>query len=239
VLEKVGMLAHELDCGIQIHTQETQSEVDQSIAEFGQRPLERLNSLGLLGPKTQCVHLAAVNDGDIQLLADTKSHAIHCPRSNMKLASGFCPSQALLDAGINTALGTDSAASNNGLDLFSELNTAALLAKVVSGNAAALPDSAALTMATASGAKALDFENSGTLTTGSAADVIAIDLSQLEQQPVFDPISQLAYTGVASKVSHSWINGRAVMAERQLLTLDEPSILKRATEWRQKIQAKK
>lgn len=236
-LEKIATYAHELDCGIHIHTQETQAEVEQSLATFGQRPLERLNSIGLLGPKTQCVHLAAINEGDIQLLADTKSHAIHCPRSNMKLASGFCPSQALIDAGVNLAIGTDGAASNNGLDLFAELNTAALLAKVVSKNAAAVPDSAALTMATVNGAKALDFKDCGTLNAGAAADVIAIDLSAIEQQPIYDPISHLAYTGVANHVSHSWINGKAVMADRELLTLDQSSIVKRTAEWRRKIKA--
>ncbi len=236
-MERVATLAAELETSIQIHTHETAGEVADAVAQSGQRPLARLAERGLLGPKTQCVHLTCIDDEDIRLLADFGSHAVHCPESNLKLASGFSPVQRFLDAGINVALGTDGAASNNDLDLMGEMRTAALLAKAVAGNAAALPEHTAIALATLNGARALGMdERIGSLEVGKEADVIAIDLSRLEQQPIFDPVSQLVYTNVSNCVSHSWIRGRQVMDNRQLLTLDSDDIIRRANAWRDRIK---
>lgn len=235
-LSRIAMLAEELDCAIQIHAHETQHEVDESIANYGERPLARLHRLGLLGPRTMCVHATALNDDDIALLARNNCHVVHCPESNLKLASGFCPTQKLLDADVNVALGTDGAASNNDLDMFAELRIAALLAKAVAQNAAALPAFEALQMATLNGAKALGLdEHIGSLEIGKYADVIAIDLSEIENQPLYNPLSQLAYSNSGSRVSHSWINGKPMLVNRQLTTINLSDLRERVAAWQQRI----
>lgn len=235
-MERIAMLAAELDAGVHIHVHETAGEVERAVGETGLRPLARLAERGLLGPKTQCVHLTCVNDDDLRLLADNNCHAVHCPESNLKLASGFAPVQRFIDAGINVALGTDGAASNNDLDLFGEMRTAALLAKAVAGSAAALPEHRAVAMATLNGAAALGLaDRIGSLETGKEADVIAVDLSALEYQPLFDPVAQLVYTNVSQRVTHSWIRGRMIMDNRQLLTLNADDIIERARRWRDRI----
>ena len=238
-MSRIATLAAELhggDINIQIHLHETAFEVAQSETDYGMRPISRLAERGLLGPRTQCVHLTSLNDDDIRILADNNCHAVHCPESNMKLASGFSPVQRMLDAGINVALGTDGAASNNTLNLFNEMRSAALLAKGLTGNAAALPDTTALEMATINGARAMGLDSDlGSLEVGKLADLIAVDLSALEQQPVYNPISQLVYTQVGNAVSHSWINGRMVMDNRRLTTLNIDEIRERAQFWRSHI----
>ncbi|MFT3930811.1 MAG: TRZ/ATZ family hydrolase [Spongiibacteraceae bacterium] len=231
-LSRIAVLAAELDCAIQIHAHETQHEVDESLAKFNERPIARLNRLGLLGPRTQCVHATALNDDDIELLARNNSHIVHCPESNLKLASGFCPVQKLRDAGVNVALGTDGAASNNDLNLFAELQTAAMLTKAIAGNPAALPAFEALRMATLDGAKALGLDDKiGSLELGKCADVIAIDMSAIEQQPLFNPLSQLVYTNSGAHVSHSWVNGKALLIDRELTTLNLSDLRESIAQW--------
>ncbi len=235
-MAKVAMYAAELDASIQIHVHETQQEVDESIAKYGERPLARLQRLGLLGPRTMCVHATALNDEDIALLQQNNCHVVHCPESNLKLASGFAPVQKLRDAGINVAIGTDGAASNNDLDLFSELRTAALLAKAVSGNAAALPAFAALEMATLGGARALGLdEQIGSLEVGKFADIIAIDCSDIEYQPLYQPISQLVYSNTGSRVTHAWIGGNLLLKNRQPTTINLHDLKERVLHWQEKI----
>jgi 5-methylthioadenosine/S-adenosylhomocysteine deaminase len=161
---------------------------------------------------------------------------VHCPESNLKLASGFAPIQKLREAGINIAIGTDGAASNNDLDLFSELRTAALLAKAVSGNAAALPAFAALEMATLNGARALGLdEHIGSLEIGKLADIIAIDCSEIESQPLYHPVSQLVYSNTGSRVSHSWIGGKLMLENRQLTTINLYDLKERVLAWQERI----
>ena len=235
-LQKIGTLAAELDLPVHIHLQETAQEVTDALAVNGQRPLHTLNELGLIGPRTQCVHMTELDSSDIQLLAATGAHVVHCPQSNMKLASGICPVTDLHAAGVNVALGTDSAASNNSLDLFAEMRTAALLAKVSSGDASALPASRALRMATLDGAVALGMQdNLGTLEPGKYADLIALDLNSVETQPLHNVVSQLVYAASSSQVTHSWINGKCVMSERELHSLNMSSIRQNAKNWRTKI----
>lgn len=238
-LNRIAVLAAELDSAIQIHVHETQHEVDEAIERYGDRPLARLQRLGLLGPRTTCVHATALNADDIELLARNNCHVVHCPESNLKLASGFCPVQQLLDANINVALGSDGAASNNDLDLFAELRTAALLAKAVAHNAAALPAQAALEMATLNGAKALGLdEHIGSLEIGKFADVIAIDMSDIESQPLFNPQSQLVYTNSGSRVSHSWIGGKLMLENRQPTTINLQDLSATTLAWQDKIGTK-
>jgi 5-methylthioadenosine/S-adenosylhomocysteine deaminase len=231
-LAQVAMLADELDVGIQTHLHETAVEVEQAVAERGERPLATLARLGLLGPRTQCVHMTQVDESDLAQLVESGAHIIHCPQSNMKLASGTCPVVRLQSAGLNLGLGTDGAASNNALDLFAEMRTTALLAKLHSGDAAALPAARALSMATLGGARALGLEDRiGSLLPGKQADLIAVDLSAAPQQPVYNPLSQLVYTAAGAAVSHSWIAGRAVLVDGELQTLELRAVLADARQW--------
>ncbi|WP_250462700.1 TRZ/ATZ family hydrolase [Microbulbifer litoralis] len=235
-LRKIAVYAAEAQIPVQMHLHETAGEVERALADTGERPTERLQRLGLLGPQTLCVHMTAVNDRDVELLRASGASVAHCPRSNLKLASGFCPAARLLDAGINVALGTDGAASNNGLDLLAEANTAALLAKAVSGDAAALPAHTALAMATIYGARALGIDDiAGSLEIGKSADLAAVDLGGLEQQPLHDPLSQLVYTANGHHVSDVWVAGRPLLKGRQLQTLNEQEVIQRAHQWRGRI----
>ncbi|HBM84734.1 MAG TPA: TRZ/ATZ family hydrolase [Halieaceae bacterium] len=235
-LAKVAMLAAELDASIQIHLHETRGEVLQAVEAHGERPLDSLHRLGLLGPRTQCVHMTDLGEQDIALLAETGAQVVHCPQSNMKLASGACPVARLLAAGVNVALGTDSAASNNGLNLFGEMRSAALLAKLTSSDASALSATQALYMATLGGARALGLdEQIGSLETGKLADLIAVDLSGPETQPVYNPVSQLVYACNGSQVTHSWIGGQLRLRERQLQGVDLAAITTRTEYWQQRI----
>ncbi|MBB2494982.1 TRZ/ATZ family hydrolase [Aquipseudomonas ullengensis] len=231
-LENVRMLAEELDAGIHMHVHETAFEVQQSLELHGVRPLQRLANLGLLGPRFQAVHMTQISDEDIALLVESNSSVIHCPESNLKLASGFCPVEKLWQAGVNVAIGTDGAASNNDLDLLGETRTAALLAKAVAGSATALDAHSALRMATLNGARALGLdEQIGSLELGKLADLAAFDLSGLAQQPVYDPVSQLIYAGGRSCTKHLWVGGKQLLDDGRLTRLDEASLIASARAW--------
>jgi 5-methylthioadenosine/S-adenosylhomocysteine deaminase len=237
-LAKIATLAAELDTSVHIHLHETSGEVLVAVEQCGERPLDTLHRLGLLGPRTQCVHMTDLGDQDIALLAATGAHVVHCPQSNMKLASGTCRVSALLERGVNVALGTDSAASNNDLNLFGEMKAAALLAKLHARDAATLPAADALAMATINGARALGLEESiGSLEVGKQADLIAVDLRGPETQPLYHPLSQLVYACNGSQVSHSWIAGELVMAQRQLTHIDLDALTLRINDWQQRIGA--
>ncbi len=237
-LERVRVLAEELDIPIHIHLHETADEVSGSLKQYQLRPMARLEQLGLLSPRLLAVHMTQLTESEISRLAQAGGHVIHCPESNLKLASGFCPLAKLLKAGINVAIGTDGAASNNDLDMFSEMRSAALLAKAVAQDASAVPAATALSMATLNGAKALGIDNEvGSLVVGKAADVIAVDLGQLESLPIYNPISQLVYATSRDRVSDVWIGGKQVVRSGTLTTLDGPAIQRRAREWGAKINA--
>ncbi|MBA3581801.1 MAG: TRZ/ATZ family hydrolase [Gammaproteobacteria bacterium] len=233
---KLLTYANELDIPITCHVHETAFEVEQAVAQSGQRPLARLHALGLLSSGFAAVHMTTLTDEEIALLASTGTHVVHCPESNLKLASGFCPVAKLLAAGVNVALGTDGAASNNDLDMLGEMRTAALLAKTVAQDATAVPAAQALRMATLNGAKALGLGDiTGSLEAGKAADIIAINLDHLRTQPLYDPISQIVYAASSDQVSDVWIAGKHVLQNAQLTTLDETQIKQRASEWRARI----
>lgn len=236
--EKVAMLAEETDAAIQVHLHETQFEVDSSINEHGLRPIERLKNLGILTPKTQCVHMTALNDQDIEHIRVTGSHVVHCPESNMKLASGFCPVDKLAKAGINVALGTDSAASNDDLDLLGELKTAALLGKVVAGNPTALDGHSALRMATINGARALGLSDKiGSLETGKCADLCAISIEELDARPLYSPVSSLIYTNSGARVKYVWVNGKLLLDNGVLQSLHEAELKEKARYWGSRIRS--
>jgi len=235
-LERIRALAEELDIPVHIHVHETAHEVESARAENGERPLERLERLGLLGPRLIAVHMTQLEDGDFDHLAECGAHVVHCPESNLKLASGLCPVGRLLRAGASVAIGTDGAASNNDLSMFGEMRTASLLAKSVAGDPSVLPAAQALEIATLGGARALGMEASiGSLETGKDADVVAIDLSPPETSPVYNPISQIVYSASTHQVTDAWVAGRRVLEDRRLLTIDEAAVSARAEEWRRRI----
>ena len=235
-LEKVRVIAEELDAAIHMHVHETAGEVQQSVEQYGERPLARLARLGLLGPRLQAVHMTQISEEDLALLVESNSSVIHCPESNLKLASGFCPVERLWQAGVNVAVGTDGAASNNDFDLLGETRTAALLAKAVAGSASALDAHRALRMATLNGARAMGLEAEiGSLEVGKAADIVAFDLSGLAQQPIYDPVSQLIYATGRDCVKHLWVGGKQLLDDRQLTRMDEQQLSAMAAAWGQRI----
>jgi len=236
-LQHIQTLADELPTGIHIHLHETENEVDNAIKEKGQRPIQRLTELGLLSPSLLAVHMTQLTDDEIEVIARSGSQVVHCPESNMKLASGFCPVGKLLTAGVNVALGTDGAASNNDLDMLGEMRTAALLAKAVSQNASTLPAHDVLRMATLNGARALGLDSTiGSLDAGKWADVTAVNLNDIETQPLYDPVSQLVYAAGREQVTDVWVAGQHLLKDRSLTTLDRDDILGRAKQWQQRIQ---
>jgi 5-methylthioadenosine/S-adenosylhomocysteine deaminase len=235
-LRRVRTLANELELPIHMHVHETADEISQSLENFGQRPLARLEALGLPGPDFIAVHMTQLEDSEIDAFATSGGHVVHCPESNLKLASGFCPVARLLDAGINVALGTDGAASNNDLDMLGEMRSAALLGKGVAQNPEALPAAQVLSMATLNGARALGLEDEiGSLEVGKAADITAIDLGRLETRPLFDPVSQIVYAAGREQVSDVWVNGCRLLERGELTRLDLPRLLARTGQWQEKL----
>lgn len=235
-LERIGILADELEVPIHIHLHETADEVKQAVDQTGIRPLERLHNIGLLSPALLAVHMTQLTSKDIEIFGASGARIVHCPESNMKLASGFCPVQKLEQAGILVALGTDGAASNNDLNLFGEMRTAALLGKAISNDAGAVPAHQVLRMATLHGAIALGIgEETGSLEPGKWADITAVRMDDIETQPVYHPISQLVYATGREHVTDVWIAGRQLLKERQLTTLDVQDILHKTRVWQARI----
>lgn len=236
-LQKIAVHAEELDVPITIHLHEIAHEVEESIKKTGERPIKRLERLGLLSPRLIAVHMTQLNDADKELVKKYGLNIVHCPESNLKLASGFCPVHELEQDQINVALGTDGAASNNDLDMLGEMRTAALLAKGLSGNAEALPAFKALKMATLNGAQALGLDDQiGSLHIGKQADLTAIRMDTIEVQPIYDPVSQLVYSATRDQVSDVWVAGKQLLKDRQLLTLDDQEILQKSREWQSELK---
>ena len=226
---------------VQIHLHETKTEVEDSLKNFGVRPIERLNQLGFIFPGLQAVHMTQLNDEEINLINERHVSIIHCPQSNLKLASGFCRTHDLAMNNVTIALGTDSASSNNDLDLLSEMQTAALIAKAVSLNPQAMPAIEAIKIATLNGAKALQLNDKiGSLEVGKEADLIAIDFNDISLMPCYNPPSKLVYSAIRHHVTHVWVQGKNLLHERmltQLTGLDDMNELKnKAEKWQAKLR---
>jgi 5-methylthioadenosine/S-adenosylhomocysteine deaminase len=237
-LQKIAMYSDELDLPVHMHIHETQFEVDEAVKNTGLRPLQRLDQLNLLNPNLIAVHMTSLNEIEIERLAETGVNVVHCPESNLKLASGFCPVDQLQQQGINVCLGTDGAASNNDLDMFGEMRSAALLSKGISQNASSCDARQSIQMATINGARALGLgDQIGSLEVGKKADMVAVDFSQLNTQPVYDPVAQLVYAANSLQVSHVWINGVNKLRDYEFTDIDAIDIITSAQQWQQKIQA--
>jgi 5-methylthioadenosine/S-adenosylhomocysteine deaminase len=235
-LVKIRRLADELEVPVQTHLHETAEEVLGSVVDCGARPLARLDRLGLVSPMLMAVHMTQLENGEIDRLAAAGSSVVHCPESNLKLASGFCPVAELLAAGVNVCLGTDGAASNNDLDMIGEMRTAALLAKGVAGRADAVTARQTLEMATINGARALGLaESIGSIETGKWADLCCVDLERPATWPVYDPVAQLVYAASRDQVEDVWVAGRRLVADGRLTRIDEAAIVARAGAWRDRI----
>ena len=235
--ERIAMLQGVLDLPLHIHLHETRDEVEQSMTRHGVRPIARLQKFGLVDANLIAVHAVHLNDPEIALLASAGCHVAHCPSSNLKLASGIAAPARLLQAGVNVGLGTDGAASNNRLDVFTEMRLAALLAKGSTDDPTALPAHTALEMATIRAARALGIDDRvGTLAPGKCADMTAVNLDALELQPCYDPLSHLVYAAGREHVSHVWVNGELLVEHGRLTRLDSDELASKAAYWREKIR---
>ncbi len=233
---KILTYAQELDLPIHIHLNETQDEVRSSLEQHHMSPVSRLSRLGLLGPNLIAVHMVHASHEDIGILAREGCHVVHCPTSNLKLASGFAPVSEMMDAGINVGLGTDGAASNNRSDMFAEMRLAALLAKGQTGKAEALPAHRAIEMATLNGARALGMDKDiGSLVPGKFADMVAMEMTGSELSPVYDPLSHLVYCAGREHVSHVWVGGEIRVDEGNFVSLDEAALITKAARWKERI----
>jgi 5-methylthioadenosine/S-adenosylhomocysteine deaminase len=242
-LERIATLAEELDLPVHIHVHETAEEVADSVRALGFRPLARLDRLGLVNERLIAVHMTQLQSAEIELLARRGASVVHCPVSNLKLACGTAPLAELLRAGVCVALGTDGAASNNRLDILGEATLAALLAKGLSADATAVPAWQALECATWNGAQALGLaDRIGSIEPGKEADLAALDLSAIENQPCYDVISQLLYCAGRESVTHVWVAGQAVLEERVLGGADNPAlgdeVLRAAAPWHNQVRQK-
>jgi 5-methylthioadenosine/S-adenosylhomocysteine deaminase len=236
-LRRIAVLAEELDVGIHTHVHETRAEIAQGLERNGMRPVQRLQRLGILGPRLIAVHSIHLDEVEIQLFAREGVSVAHCPSSNLKLASGVAPVARLRQGGVRVGLGTDGAASNNRLDMFTEMRTAALVAKAAAEDACALGATEALEMATLEGARALGLEREiGSIAPGKSADLVAVDLSSLETVPCFDPVSHLVYCAGREHVTHVWVMGEPRLAERRLAGLDEADLRNKALWWQGRIR---
>jgi 5-methylthioadenosine/S-adenosylhomocysteine deaminase len=236
--ERIRMQSDQLDIPVHLHLHETAHEIEEEKKKSGLRPFQRLQQLGLVNDRLIAVHMTQVTDGEIAACASAGASVVHCPESNLKLASGFCPAERFRRAGVNLAIGTDGCASNNDLDMFGELRTAAQLAKAVAQDAAAFDAAFALRAATLNGARAMGLEAKiGSIEVGKQADLAAVRLSDLETQPLFHIASQLVYACNRQQVTDVWIAGRRKLAARELPDMDTVAILARTRAWRERIAA--
>jgi 5-methylthioadenosine/S-adenosylhomocysteine deaminase len=232
------VLADQLDVRVQIHLHETAAEIEISLQNTGKRPFERLIDAGLVNRSLLAVHAVHMVDEEIAQFAEAGVSVVHCPNSNLKLASGIADIAKYREAGLNIGLGTDGAASNNMLDMFSEMRTAALLAKATASDASAITASEALHMATLGGAQALGLEQlTGSIEAGKLADLTCVDLGALNSQPVYDVVSQLVYAARADQVADVWVGGRHQLDNGEFAHIDTAGLLARCNEWRERIAA--
>jgi 5-methylthioadenosine/S-adenosylhomocysteine deaminase len=233
---RIRVLSDQLDIPVHLHLHETAQEIEDSRKQYGQRPFARMQALGLVDERLIAVHMTQLTEAEIAACAKAGVSVAHCPESNLKLASGFCPAEKLRGAGVNLAIGTDGCASNNDLDMFGEMRTAALLAKGVANDASAFDAAHALRAATLDGARALGMaERIGSIEAGKQADLAAVRLDALETQPVYNPISQLVYATGRHQVSDVWVAGVRKVENGALRAIDTNALYAKAQAWRARI----
>jgi 5-methylthioadenosine/S-adenosylhomocysteine deaminase len=235
-LGRVSRLAAEWGLPVHMHLLETEWEIKQAYQQHDLHPLNRLEQHGLLNSNLQAVHMTQLSSDDIARLAKSGVNVVHCPQSNLKLASGICPLTDLLKAGINVALGTDGAAANNDLDMLAEAQTAALLAKGISGDAQAANACQVLDMMTINAARALGLgERTGSIEPGKQADLCALDLSAPETQPLHHVVSQLIYAASRRQFTDVWVAGKRLLEGGRLTTIDLDQVIRAARKWQSRL----
>ena len=233
----INTYSEELNINIHTHLHETQWEIEASIDKYGITPVQRLNNLGIIGPSLTAAHCVYLNDQDMGILAKNKVSIVHNPSSNMKLGSGIADVAKMLKQNLSVSLGTDSSASNNRLDIMEEMRLAALLIKGSTKSPESIPANEAIKMATINGAKALGLGSiTGSIEKNKKADLVAIDLSAIENQPIYNPISTLVYSSSRSDVSYVWIDGKIKLKEKSLVNIDEERIIQLAKKWQRKLK---
>ncbi len=233
-LTRVAMYANEVDAAVQIHVHENEQEINEAMAQHKRRWLPVLAECGLLGPNVQTVHMTQLNDEDLRLVIDTQTPVVHCPTSNLKLASGYCPVGTLREVGVKVALGTDGAASNNALDMFSEMRLAALLAKHHEQDATAGNARDALRLATLGGAEVLGMaEQTGSLEVGKQADFISVDTRHLSMQPLHDPFAALVHGLAGNRVDNVYVAGQSLLKDGAFQLQDIDSLREPVAAWQQ------
>lgn len=238
-LKAAKALAEKYELPYHIHLHETQQEIDDYVEKAKKRPMQQFKDLGLLDRSLIAVHMTQLTDGEVEDLATHQVNVVHCPTSNMKLSSGFCNIPRLLEKGVNVAVGTDGAASNNSLNMFAELKVAAILAKGLSKNAAAVPASLAVRLATMNAAKALKLDHKvGSIEVGKEADLIVLDLNSVNTMPVFDPVSHVVYACDRDNVTDVWVKGHRLLESRQLTTINEAQVLEKCKSHIKQLQEK-
>lgn len=236
-LLRVKEVAKKFHLKINMHIHETADEVNQSLSKLKMRPLKRLQNLGLVSPDLIAIHMTQIDTQDLEIIEAERPSIIHCPESNMKLASGICPITKMRELELNVALGTDGSASNNDLDMIGEMRTAAFLAKLATSNPTTLSAPETITMATLNGAKALGIDKiTGSITTGKSADFVAINFDEIETLPLYHPTSQIVYAASRNQVTDVWVAGKQLLKNRELLTLDEQALKDKAKIWGKKLQ---
>jgi 5-methylthioadenosine/S-adenosylhomocysteine deaminase len=239
LLKECRSLADRHGVPLVTHLSESQSEIEEVMKKYGRRPVDHLENLGLLSSSLIACHCVWLTEGEMDLLARRKVRVVHNPESNMKLASGVAPVPDLLARGVALGLGTDGCASNNNLDLFQEMDFAAKLHKVHRLDPTVMPSRTVLEMATLGGARVLGMEEEiGSLEAGKKADVIVLELNRPHLQPMYNPVSHLVYSATGADVRDVIIDGKLIMENRKLLTLDEEEILERAKEWGRRISSR-
>jgi len=233
----INTYSEELNINIHTHLHETQWEIEASIDKYGITPVQRLNNLGIIGPSLTAAHCVYLNDQDMGILAKNKVSIVHNPSSNMKLGSGIADVAKMLKQNLSVSLGTDSSASNNRLDIMEEMRLAALLIKGSTKSPESIPANEAIKMATINGAKALGLGSiTGSIEKNKKADLVAIDLSAIENQPIYNPISTLVYSSSRSDVSYVWIDGKIKLKDKSLVNIDEERIIQLAKKWQRKLK---
>ena len=233
----INTYSEELSINIHTHLHETQWEIDQSIDKYGITPVQRLNNLGIIGPSLMAVHCVHLNDQDMATLAKNKVSIVHNPSSNMKLGSGIADIAKMLKQNLNISLGTDSSASNNRLDMMEEMRLAALLIKGSTKSPESFSANEAIKMATINGAKALGLESIiGSIEKNKKADLVAIDLNSIENQPIYNPLTTFVYSSSRSDVSYVWIDGEIKLKDKKLVKIDEERIIQLAKKWQRKLK---
>jgi len=219
--ERVSEIAREHHIPIHTHLSESRTELANAERDWGMSPIEHVHRLGVLEQQVLAAHCVHLSERDIEILAECNVEVLHNPTSNLKLASGFCPVQVLIEQGINVSIGTDGAASNNNLDMLEELRLASLLQKGILGDATAFPALSALRAGTERGARAVGWGDIGNIEIGQRADLLLLDIDRPYWKPSYDPVSNLVYAAQAADIESVMIDGTFVMKNREIVTFDE------------------